>query len=93
MAMTAPFAPLFAGTTGLGNSVTVAATTSSVTSAAFTGNTAQTNAMNQVRVANTTASFAYVTEWSIPDPPYLITHVMPPSVVVNMWAKSPTALP
>ena len=60
MAMTAPFAPLFAGTTGLANSITVAATASSTTSAAFSGNTAQTNACNQIRVTNTTSVFAYV---------------------------------
>jgi hypothetical protein len=60
MAMTAPFAPLYNGSTGLDPSITVAATASSTTSTAFVANLQQQQAFNQVRVCNTTSSFAYV---------------------------------
>ena len=60
MAMTAAFAPLGNGTTGVDPSVTVASTASSTTSTIFSGSTQQSQSFTQIRVANTAATWAYV---------------------------------
>jgi hypothetical protein len=60
MAMTAAFAPLGNGITGVDPSVTVAATASSTASTIFAGSTQQAQSFTQVRVCNTTAVWAYI---------------------------------